>query len=399
MKMRTLLLASAAALVASPVAADEIKIGFVTTLSGGPSIIGQDMQNSVELAREHMGNKMGPLDVNVIYADDKGPGDPSVGRQATQELVQRDEVDIVAGYIWSNVLLASQKVALDAGKFLISSNAGPSQMAGELCHENFFSTSWQNDQTPMALGEALNERGVKSVYLMAPNYAAGKDMVSGVERTFDGEIKGRDMTKWPDQIDFSSELAKAKASGAEAIWFFYPGKHTGAFIKQFAQAGLEGEMQMYSVFSLDELSLPRFQDAGTETVLGSITTGWWAPFWEDGLAVDNELNKKFVSDYKAKHGTYPSYYGAQSYDTMSLIKHAVEAVDGDIDDMDGMREAMASADFPSLGGDWEYAKDHFPNKNFYELQITENANGEWVTKATKVVLENHQNSYVDNCSM
>ena len=216
--------------------ADSVKIGFVTTLTTPAGVIGKDMVDAVNLAVEDIGGKIGDLDVELIIEDDGFK--PEIGKQKTDKLVKQDDVDFVAGFIWSHVLLASRKSALDGGKFLISSNAGPSQLAGELCHENFFSTSWQNDQTPMAMGEVLNQQGVNSLYIMAPNYAAGKNMVAGVERTFKGEVLGKDMTKWGKdaQLDFSAELAKAKSSGAEGIFVFYPGK-AGACVHQAIPAG------------------------------------------------------------------------------------------------------------------------------------------------------------------
>ena len=214
-------------LLATSALAADVKIGFVTTLTTPAAVIGKDMQNAVNLAMEHLGGKAGAHNLEVIFGDDGFA--PDTGKQVTDRLVKQDKVDFVAGYIWSHVLLASRKSALDAGKILISSNAGPSQMAGKLCHENFFSASWQNDQTPMAMGEVLNKAGVKSLYIMAPNYAAGKDMVAGVERTFKGQIVGKDLTKWgaDAQLDFSAELAKAKASGADGIFVFYPGAAAG----------------------------------------------------------------------------------------------------------------------------------------------------------------------------
>ena len=250
-----------ASLMASAAYADTVKIGFVTTLTTGAAIIGKDMQNAANLAVEHLGGKAGDLDIELIFADDGFA--PETGKQATDKLVKQDNVDFVTGYIWSHVLLASRKSVLDADKFLISANAGPSQIAGKLCDEDFFSTSWQNDQTPMAMGEVLNQQGVKSLYIMAPNYAAGKNMVTGVESTFKGEILGKDLTKWgaDAQLDFSAELAKAKASGAEGLFVFYPGAAAGAFTKQYHQAGLKDEIPLYSVFTVDAISLPKLQAA------------------------------------------------------------------------------------------------------------------------------------------
>src|SRR5919109_3611087 len=180
--MRTLIAAGAVlALAAGPAAAQQktVKIGFVSTFSGPTAVIGNDMRNSFELALDHLGRKMGGLPVEVIYEDDQQK--PEVGKQKTEKVIQSDRVNFITGYIWSNVLLASLKPAVDSQTFIISANAGPHQIAGELCSPFFFSTSWQNDQTPMAMGEYLNQKGVKTVFLLGPNYAAGKDMLAGVQ--------------------------------------------------------------------------------------------------------------------------------------------------------------------------------------------------------------------------
>lgn len=385
-------LALAASLMSTAAWAETVKIGFVTTLTTGAAVIGKDMENSVNLAVEHLGGKAGDLDLEVIFADDGFA--PETGKQATDKLVKQDDVDFVAGYIWSHVLLASRKSVLDADKFLISANAGPSQMAGKLCDEDFFSTSWQNDQTPMALGEVLNRQGVKSLYVMAPNYAAGKDMVAGVERTFKGEIVGKDLTKWgaDAQLDFSAELAKAKASGADGIFVFYPGAAGGAFIKQYDQAGLKDTLPLYSVFTVDALSLPKLQAADLTGVLGSRTTQEWDP------TLDNAANKRFVDDYKAKYGAYPSYYGAQSYDAIMLIASAVAKV-GNTDDKDALRAALAEADFDSVRGKFKFGSNHMPVQNFYLREAVEDADGVWTTKVVETVFEDHIDSYASQCKM
>ena len=373
--------------------ADKVKIGFVTTLTTGAGVIGRDMKDAVDLAVEHIGGKMAGLDVEILYEDDGFK--PETGKQKSDKLVKSDDVDFVAGFIWSHVLLASRKSVLDAGKFLISSNAGPSQLAGKLCHENFFSTSWQNDQTPMAMGEVLNRKGVKKLYVMAPNYAAGKNMVAGVERTFAGEVVGKDMTKWGKdaQLDFSAELAKARASGADGIFVFYPGRAGPAFIKQYEQAGLVDEIPLYTVFTVDSISLPLLQKAGLKGVLGSLMTQFWAP------DLDVPQNHKFVSGFREKHGRYPSFYAAQSYDTIFFIKSAVEAVSGNLEDMDGLRAAMAAADYPSVRGPYTYGNNHLPIQNFYLRQVVEDADGNWTTQIVETVYTAHQDSYASECKM
>lgn len=374
-------------------AADTVKIGFVTTLTTPAAVIGKDMQDAANLAMEHIGSKMGGKPVELIYEDDGFR--PEGGKQKSDKLVKQDNVDFVTGFIWSHVLLASRKSVLDAGKFLISANAGPSPIAGKLCHKNFFSTSWQNDQTPMAMGEVLNQKGVKSIYVMAPNYAAGKNMVAGVKRTFKGEIKGVDFTKWGKdaQLDFSAELAKAKASGAEGIWVFYPGKAGGAFIKQYQQAGLQGKMPLFTSFTVDAIALPKLQAANLSGVLGSENTQHWSP------DLDNPANKKFVGDFKKKYGRYPSFYAAQAYDAIMLIKSGVDAVKGDLSNKDGIRAAMKSANYNSVRGKYTYGNNHMPIQNFYLREVVKDADGNWTTKITKTVYKNHQDVYAKDCKM
>ncbi|MDE0310000.1 MAG: ABC transporter substrate-binding protein [Acidiferrobacterales bacterium] len=368
-----------------------VKLGFVTTLSTPAAVIGNDMRDAVELALEHIDGKMGPVDVEVVYGDDEF--NPQKGKQATERLVSQDKVDIVFGYIWSHVLLASATTVLDAGKILISANAGPSQLAGKGCHENFFNISWQNDQTPMAMGEVLNQRGVNSLYVIAPLYAAGKNMVAGVKRTFKGEFVGTDMTKWPDQIDWSSELSKVKAANPDAVFIFYPGKHGPAFIKQYEQSGLAGKVDLYTVFTIDSISLPRFQDAGMNGVVGTTMTQFWAP------DLDNAANKKFVDGFKAKYGKYPSFYAAQSYDAIMYIKSAVEAVGGDMSNVDGLRAALEKADYDSVRGKFTMGPNHFPIQNFYSREVVADEDGVWTTSVREKVLTMHQDVYAGECKM
>lgn len=365
-----------------------IKIGFVSTFSGPQAAIGEDMRRSVELAKEHLGGKIGGKAFEIIYEDDQFK--PDVGKQKSEKLVQQDKVNFVAGYIWSNVLLASLKTVTDEGDtILISSNAGPSQIAGELCNKNFFSTSWNNDQTPMAMGQYLQEKGVKSLYLMAGNYAAGKDMLAGVKRTFKGEIKGEDLTKWPDQLDFSAELAKVGAAKPDGIFIFYPGAHGVQFLQQYVQAGLKGKVPLYQVFSIDAITLPQQK----ELALGTLG----AQEWVNDLP--NEQNKKYVADFKKKHGVYPSYYGAQSYDSIMLIASAAEALKGDLSNKDKVRAEMKKANFKSLRGDFKYNTNQFPIQNFYIQEAVKDPEGMMTVKTIATAVKDGKDPYYEKCPM
>jgi branched-chain amino acid transport system substrate-binding protein len=389
MKFAVWLAGAAALLLAGPAAAgDTIKIGFVSTFSGPTAVIGNDMRNSFELALDHLGRKMGGKPVEVIYEDDGQK--PDVGKQKTEKLVQSDKVDFIAGYIWSNVLLASLKTAVDSQTFLISANAGPSQLAGELCSPYVFSTSWQNDQTPAAMGLYMNQKGVKSVFLIGPNYAAGKDMLAGVKSTFKGEVVGEEYTVWPTQLDFSAELTKARNSGAQSIFVFYPGAAGVQFLNQYVQAGIKDKMPLYTAFTVDELSLPLQKD----NALG--VPG--AQEWVNDLP--NEQNKKFVEDYRKKYpGLRPTYYGAQAYDAAQLINSAVVAVNADTSKKDAMKAAMEKADFKSLRGAFKYGNNHIPIQNFYLQDVVKDADGGMSLKTVATIVKDDQDRFHDKCPM
>jgi len=387
--MKKYLLAAGAALalgIGPATAQDPVKIGFISTFSGPVAVIGNDMRNSFELALDHLGRKMGGRPVEVIYEDDGFK--PEVGKQKTEKLVQSDKVDFVVGYIWSNVLLASYKPVIDSKTFLISSNAGPHQIAGELCSPYFFSTSWQNDQTPEAMGLYMNQKGVKSVYLIGPNYAAGKDMLAGVAATFKGKVVGQDLTKWPSQLDFSAELAKAKAANPEAIFVFYPGAAGVQFLNQYVQAGLKGKIPLYTAFTIDSLSLPRQK----ELALGVPGVQQWVN------DLPNEANKKYVADFKKKHGDYPSFYGAQSYDAAMLLASAVAQVK-DLKDKAAVRKALEKADFKSVRGNFKYGNNHFPIQNFYLQDVVKDADGKLTLKTVATIVENSQDRHHGKCKM
>ncbi len=371
----------------------EVRIGFVTTLTTPAGVIGRDMVDAAKLAVEHMGGKMAGLPVKLIIEDDGFR--PDVGRQKTVKLVKQDKVRFLTGYIWSHVLMASRKPALDSGAFLISANAGPAPIAGKLCHRNFFSASWQNDQLPMAVGELMNQHNVRSLYIMVPNYTAGKNMMTGVMRTFRGKVLGRDLTKWGKdaQLDFSAELAKAKASGAEALFAFYPGKAGVAFLKQFVQAGLDARMKLYTVFMLDALSLPKLKQAGMEYVLGRQSPQFWSP------DLKNPVNEKFVADFRRKYGRMPSFYAAQAYDAINLIRAGVEGAKGNLEDVDAIRAAMKRADFGSVRGSFTYGNNHFPIQDFHIREVVENDKGEWTFRTVGKVYEKHQDPYAKECPL
>ena len=382
MKRISIVAAAAAMMMTGAVQADTIKVGYMTTLSGSAGIIGKQMQNAVNLAMEHTGGKLGGMDAEVIFADDQRK--PDVAKQLANRLVKSDRVDVVAGVIWSNLLMAIHKPVTRSGTLLISSNAGPSPLAGKDCHKNFVSMSWQNDQTPEGMGKYMQDAGVKSVYLVAPNYQAGKDMMSGFKRHYKGEVVAEVYTKL-GQSDFQAELSTLRASKPEATFVFQPGGMGINFVKQWHQAGMEQVSKLYTVFTVDNLSLPALK----ETALGVVSTQTWSP------DLDNEMNRRFVADYKEKFGGYPSFYAAQAYDTMMAIDHA--ATKAGSSDTEAMRAALAAGGIPTTRGELAMNSNQFPIQNVYLREAVLDADGMATTKITGTVFENHADAYAKDC--
>ena len=379
--------ATAAFAFSAPAAAQQkVRIGFISTFSGPQGVMGQFMKESVELALDHLGGKVGGLPVEMFYGDDQLK--PDVGVQVAEEMLKKNQVDFVSGIIWSNVMMAVVPVVTGANKIMVGTNAGASPLAGKDCNRLYFSTSWNNDQTPEAMGKFLTDTGVNDLYVMAPNYQAGKDMVAGLKRYYKGRIVEEVYTKLGQQ-DYQAEISQLRAKNPKAVFAFYPGGMGIQFIKQYDQAGLRGQMPLYTVYTVDEISIPAVKDAA----VGIYETRYWSP------DLKNPANEKFVADYKKKFGKLPVFYGAQSYDGIMLIDSAVRAVKGNLKDVDGMVKAMEKADFKSLRGPFTYNVNHHPIQNFYLLKTEKLASGDIEMRIQKTIFEKHKDSYFQDCKM
>jgi branched-chain amino acid transport system substrate-binding protein len=383
MGLITVLAASAPA-----VAQQKLKIGFITTLSGPQGVIGEHMRQSVELALDHLGRKVGGLETEIIYGDDQVK--PDVGKQLADEMLKKHQVNFVAGVIWSNVMLAVAPTVTQAGTFMIGTNAGPHELAGKGCSELFFTTSWQNDQTPEAMGKHMSDKGVTDVYVMAPNYAAGKDMVTGFKRYFKGRIVDEVYTKL-GQTDYQAELSQLRSKNPKAVFVFYPGGMGIQFLKQYSEAGMRGQFPLYSVYTVDEITIPAVKHAA----LGQLETRYWSN------DLKNEANQRYVADFRKKYGKLPVFYGAQSYDGIMLIDSAVRAVKGDLANKKGMIAAMRKADYKSTRGKYAYNNNHFPIQNFYLLKAVAGASAaaDPVLETQETVFANHKDAYSKDCPM
>jgi len=379
--------AAAAILLALPAyAADSVKIGFVTTLSGPAGIIGKHMKDASDLALAMLGGKIGGLPAEILYGDDQFK--PDVGRQVADEMMKRDKVDFLTGFIWSNVLLAVYQPVIQSGTILISANAGPHEIAGPSCAKNFFSASWQNDQTPEAMGKHMADQKMEDIYMIAPDYAAGRDMMAGFKRYFKGKVAAEVYTKF-GQSDYQVELSQIREANPKAVFVFLPGGMGIQFVKQYAQSGLREKIPLYSAFTVDETTLPAIGDAAD----GNYEVGFWSP------DLDNPRNKEFVAAFRDKYHYYPAFYGAQSFDAITMIDRAVTAVKGNVADKPALIAALAKADFPSVRGAFKYNTNHFPIENFYLLRIAKDSDGNFVRRIQKVVFADHADAYAQECKM
>src|SRR4051794_34108448 len=377
----------ALAFAGSAVAQQSVKIGFITTLSGPPAIIGKHMKDSVELALDHLGHKMNGVPVEVFYGDDQFK--PEVGVQLAEEMLKKNQVDFVSGIIWSNVMMAVAPVVTGAGHIMVGTNAGASPLAGSQCNELYFSASWNNDQSPEALGKFLTDKGVNDLYIMAPNYQAGKDMVAGLKRYYKGRIVEEVYTKFQQQ-DYQAEISQLRSKNPKAVFVFYPGGMGIQFVKQYVQAGLREQIPLYSVFTVDETSIPALREAAVGQ--------YEARFWSPDLNVP--ASKKYVADFEKKFGYTPSYYGAQSYDSIMLIDSAVRATKGNLKDTQALVKEMRKANFNSIRGKFTYNTNQHPIQDFYVLQGVKSTNKDGAEmKIVQKVFEKHKDAYYQDCKM
>jgi branched-chain amino acid transport system substrate-binding protein len=368
-------------------AQQKVKIGFISTMSGPPAIIGKHMKDSVEIALDHLGHKMNGMEVEMFYGDDQFK--PEVGVQLAEEMLKKNQVDFMSGIIWSNVMMAVVPVVTGAGKIMVGANAGASPLAGAQCNELYFSASWNNDESPEALGKYLNDKGINDLYVMAPNYQAGKDMVAGLKRYYKGRIADEVYTKFQQQ-DYQAEISQLRAKNPKAVFVFYPGGMGIQFVKQYVQAGLRDQIPLYSVFTVDETTLPALKEAA----IGQYEARFWSP------DLNIPASKKYVADFEKKFGYTPSYYGAQSYDAIMLIDSGVRGTKGNLKDTQALVREMRKANYDSVRGKFQFNNNQHPIQDFYLLKAVKSSNKDGVAmQIVQKAFEKHQDAYHQDCKM
>ncbi len=363
-----------------------LRIGLMGVLSGPQAVLGQQIRDGFMLGIKHSGGKLGGLETQVIVQDDELKPDVAIGK--VKQLLERDKVQFVVGPTFSNILLAIHKPVIEANVFLISPNAGTSNFAGKQCSPYFFVTSYQNDQVHEVLGKYAQDQGYKRVFLMTPNYQAGKDSMAGFKRHFKGEVVDEVLTPL-GQLDFSAELARVAAAKPDAFFTFMPGGMGVNLVKQYSQAKLADSIPFLSAFTIDESTLPAQQDAA----LGLFGAMTWAP------SVENPENKKFVTDYEKEYGSVPGSYAMQGYDAALLINSAVGSVGGNLDNKDALRAALKKADFKSPRGPFKFNNNGYPIQNFYLVKPVKRADGKYQTEIIRKVFSDYGDVYAADCPL
>ena len=369
-------------------AADKVKVGFVSTLSGPSAALGVDIRDGFQLAVKLNGGKLGGLPAEVLISDDQFK--PDVARSLFERNVKRDKVDFMTGVVFSNIMLAALPEALENKTIYISANAAPSSMAGKECHPLFYAVSWPNDAYHEAAGAFANQREIKSAYLIAPNYQAGKDSLAGFKRSFKGQVLGENYTKL-GQLDYAAELAEVRAAKAQALYIFLPGGMGINFIKQFVAAGLGKDTTLLLPgFSADQDVINPVGSA----MAGLFNTSHWSPDFT------NAANRKFVAEFQKEYKRVPTLYASQGYDAAQLINAAVRDVKGKLDDQPAVRKALRAAKFDSVRGAFKFNSNQYPIQNYYVRTVGSDGKGGLINKSfSEPILKDHGDAYVQGCAM
>lgn len=368
-------------------AAERIRIGFLSTLSGPSAALGLDIRDGFALAMQLNGGRLGGLPAELVMGDDQQ--NPDAGKQQVERLLKKDRVDFVTGIVFTNVMLAVAPAVFDARTFLVSANSTPQQYSGESCNPFFFSTSWQNDSVHEAAGKFVSDKGYSSVLLIAPNYPAGKDALTGFKRFHKGAIVDEIYTRL-GQLDYAAELAQVRAAKPQAVYLFLPGGMGVNFIKQFHAAGLNRSIVLVAPgFSADEDVIK----AVGEPMTGMFNTSQWAH------DLDNAANRRFVEAFRRQYGRTPTLYASQGYDAARLIDAAVREVKGRIEDKAALRKALEAANFQSVRGEFRFNVNHVPIQNYYLRQVVKGPDGKLTNKLVSTVLTAHRDAHASACRM
>ena len=368
-------------------ALSSVKIGMITTLSTPAGYLGEETRDGFQLAIDQEHGRLGGIAVQLLVEDDAT--DPQKAKQIADRFIKHDGVKIMTGIVFSNVAIAVVPDVVNQDVVYLSTNAGPSLLAGEMCHPNYFNVAYQNDNLDEVVGKYVTNAGFKRLYLLAPNYQAGKDHLEGFKRYYQGAVVAEIYTKL-GQLDYKEEIAFLQTAKPDAVYFFLPGGMGINFLKQYAQAGLIQSIPVFGpAFSFDERLLQSVKDAAVGAKNGSQ--------WCHDL--NYPANRQFVAAFKKTYGRVPTLYASQGYDTARLIGSALKECNGELADLHVLRRTIRKANFESVRGQFSFSANQHPIQNIYTREVVKTPDGQYINKTIKRVFTNRSNIYVPQCKM
>lgn len=332
-------LATLVAGMATTAAAEEIKVGIALPYSGVYASLGNDIEAGFRLGIETFGAET--QDTFSIVTEDT-EAKPPVGLAKVRKLVLQDEADVIVGIVSSGVLGAIRDFVDGAEVPLIVANAGNDEATGEDCSAYITRLSFSNSQVNRPMGQYLYDQGVRKVFTLAPDYAAGQQQIGAFTAAFEaagGEIVGQEFTPFQQTQDFGPYLTNARASGADAVYVFYAGGEAISFVKQYDSFGLKADLPLYgSGF----LTSPLYVNAEGPAAEGVITSGFYVP------TIDNPENASFVAAFQAATDRLPSEYAVAGYDAAHAL---VQASAGGANDRAALADALRNVSFAGPRGE------------------------------------------------
>ena len=348
---------------------EPIKIGVVLPYTGVYAELGVSITQGMKLVLARENDRVAGRKILMVQEDDEMK--PPVGIRKMEKLIDSDKIDILTGPVHSGILMGMRDKVHNSKTILIVSNAGADAISRERCSRWIFRTSFSNWQPCQPMGDWVARNVAKDVFLTAPNYQAGKDMMNAFKETFvpaGGKVVDEDYPKL-GETDYAPYLTKIRQSKAKAVFAFFSGTDAVNFVKQYDQFGLKKTTKLTGAGFLTE---PDVLPAQGQSALGIITGHFYSPLLE------NPTNKKFVKDFRGLYGgKVPDGFACQGYDTAEVIVRALRAVNGNTQDKDKLVDAIAKVEFESPRGHFRFdPKTHNVIQPFiYIREVKETALG------------------------
>ena len=323
-------------------AENSIKIGIVLPYSGVYGLLGNEITGGLELALEKYGSEVSGKKIVLIKEDSEVR--PKIGLNKTKKLVFQDKVDLLVGPVASNVAGAMRDFVHNAKVPLIIPNAGNNLLTGEKCSPWVLRTSFSNDQINRVMGPWLFNRGYRTLFLMAPDYAAGHQMMEAVRRGFEGaggKVVGEEFPPLRETKDFAPYLAKIKATQPDVLYVFFAGGLAIQFVKQYDEFGMKEHIPLAGA---GWLTSPLFLPAQGLAAAGFTGALNYVP------SIDSSENKEFQAAFRDRYQRDASEFAVQGFDTGRLIVEALKATDGNVDDGVALLKAFHEVRFTGPRG-------------------------------------------------